>query len=369
MFDLPALGNGSRLVVGGQYQYDDARGNQGIAYCGIRIALGQGRKLSGLQRRMVNPVVRDVDIITNVGGLGVKDPAKFASTGMAVSNIVTIDGNTADPEGDFAAAGANSLVLLNGDAGTISADSSFLFNNGQVALGGGSGVPLVGCETGLRATYLAPGSRPTIDGGANAITIFALNDNNSIIGLNITGGNTGIDGSGTHQILDNHISFASGSGVNLILEPGSNLSGNTVFSSVSHGFNFINNGGTVSNNTAIGNDFGFNFINNSGTVSNNMANSNDWGFNFINVGGTVSNNTANGNDGFGFNFINDGGTVSNNTASGNGSDGFNFINAVGGTFSDNVSNNNAGRGYNGTNNGTATNNTGSGNIGGGNTFP
>jgi len=37
MFDLPALGNGSRVVAGAQYQYDDARGSQGIAYAGLRL--------------------------------------------------------------------------------------------------------------------------------------------------------------------------------------------------------------------------------------------------------------------------------------------------------------------------------------------
>jgi hypothetical protein len=353
MYDLKALGNGSRLVVGGTYQHDDARGHQGIAYAGIRIALGQGPKLTGLKRRMVNPIVRDVDILTNVGGLGVRDPAKFASSGVMPSNIVTIDGNTVDPEGVFAASGANSLVIFNGDAGTILADSSFEFNNGQVALGGGSGIPLVGCETGLMATYYAPGSRPTVDGGANGITIFELDNNNAIIGLNIMGGSIGISSAfgGSYQIIGNNVTGAMIHGASF----GGSITGDILYNHFDNnsGWGLFTNGsltGDVIGNSFDGNnDGGLGVGLSSGSLTGNVTGNSfsdningDGLFVGMNLTGDVSGNHFDHNGGDGAQI--DGeleGNVSNNTFDNNHDSGLNaqenlFGNVTGNSFSDNV---------------------------------
>ena len=61
----------------------------------------------------------------------------------------------------FHDAGPDSLVVFNGQ---VSTDGGFFFNDGQVALGGGTGVPLIGCNTGQEFVYVAPGGRATIMG-------------------------------------------------------------------------------------------------------------------------------------------------------------------------------------------------------------
>ena len=213
MYDLPALGNGSRVVAGAQWQYDDARGSQGILYAGVRLAFGGTPKLDRFQRRMVNPVVRDVDIITNTGGRGPAeqaclvfpehDPMMCAPADHQVGDVVFINEDTADPEMVFANAGANSVVIFNGQ---ISTATGFFFNDGQVAMGGGGILPVIGCETGLEANFRAPGRRATISGTSTMDDIFTLADHNVVSGLNLVGGRFGLSGLNGGTFLFRNIS-------------------------------------------------------------------------------------------------------------------------------------------------------------------
>lgn len=70
--DLPFLGNGSRLMLGVESQYDDPRGSQTFGLVQLRIPFDIIKdkkqnfdKLKGLQRRMVDPIVRDIDAVTS----------------------------------------------------------------------------------------------------------------------------------------------------------------------------------------------------------------------------------------------------------------------------------------------------------------
>lgn len=78
LHDLPFLGAGSRLMLGLEAQYDEPRGQQSFGLVSIRIPFGVGSKktrnpLKGLDRRMMEPVVRDSDIVT--GNKSVKEAA------------------------------------------------------------------------------------------------------------------------------------------------------------------------------------------------------------------------------------------------------------------------------------------------------
>jgi hypothetical protein len=70
LFDLAFLGDGSRLTASAEFQHDDVRDSQGFGGIQVQIPLGKGKRDSGapcltpLQRRMLDPVVRDIDIIT-----------------------------------------------------------------------------------------------------------------------------------------------------------------------------------------------------------------------------------------------------------------------------------------------------------------
>jgi hypothetical protein len=58
MYDLPMIGDDSRLVISGQYEYDDVRGSVGTGMLTVRIPFGpgggrSGYRMSALERRMV----------------------------------------------------------------------------------------------------------------------------------------------------------------------------------------------------------------------------------------------------------------------------------------------------------------------------
>jgi hypothetical protein len=70
LFDLPFLGNGSRVMAGIEAQYDKPRGTQVFGMASLRIPFGvvskkKQPKLHGLARRMQEPIIRDVDIVTD----------------------------------------------------------------------------------------------------------------------------------------------------------------------------------------------------------------------------------------------------------------------------------------------------------------
>ncbi len=70
LHDIPGLGNGSRLLLGVETQYDEPRGNQTFGLVSVRIPFGGGwtpnhPPLKGLERRMMEPVVRDIDVVTS----------------------------------------------------------------------------------------------------------------------------------------------------------------------------------------------------------------------------------------------------------------------------------------------------------------
>ena len=195
----------------------------------VRIPFGRGgcrggSRLSALGRRMVTPIVRDVDIITNAG-LGNPEPARFARTGELISNAVTIDGNTADPESDIEGAGANSLVIADGSAGTILPADTSDMNVGQVIMGGGSGLAVVGANTGTTATFNAPGTRGTLQTNDQLINAA---DDGCLLGLDLLTTGTNDDGivlnDDTNFLIDDVNITTGGS-----LSEGITASGNSQF--------------------------------------------------------------------------------------------------------------------------------------------
>lgn len=152
----------------------------------VRIPLGRGgqrscSRLSRLNRRMVTPIVRDVDIVTNAGAFGTSEAARFASTGALISQTLVVDGGTMDPESVIEGAGGNSLIIAQGDLGNILPAGEIDMPMGQMILGGGSGLAVIGGTSGAPATFVAPGTRPTID---NSIV---MNSGGALIGLDING--------------------------------------------------------------------------------------------------------------------------------------------------------------------------------------
>ena len=106
---------GSQLTLGAEIQHDDPRGTQSFGQLRIRIPFGGEPSMNAVQRRMLTPVVRDVDIVT--AKPITTEPAMLAETGTPLSTISTVDNAiklfNATTNGD-----ENSLIILKKDIET-----------------------------------------------------------------------------------------------------------------------------------------------------------------------------------------------------------------------------------------------------------
>ncbi len=86
--------DGTQLSLGLEAQYDDPRDDQIFGLFRLRIPLhkGPGKRLKGLQARMTNPVVRDVDVVT--ANAITSEPALPASSGREVRGVSVVTNST-----------------------------------------------------------------------------------------------------------------------------------------------------------------------------------------------------------------------------------------------------------------------------------
>src|SRR5690349_17255825 len=144
LYDIDFLGMQSRLTAQGVVQWDSPRGVQGFGGLELRIPLGAitGEavpKLNPLDRRMVDRVQRDVDIVTEktdkektnedviVDELTVSTHTiVFANSGGTGNKTDGTQQNQVDLNGapaKGAALGSNAIILADGGAGTIGVTS------------------------------------------------------------------------------------------------------------------------------------------------------------------------------------------------------------------------------------------------------
>ncbi len=256
---------GSRLTFEVQYQYDDIRKSQIEA--GLRFSIPFNRPagkpaLTRREFRMSEAIVRDRDVVTSTvenrttqgGGPAVQEAVNDADTGVRLDRTVIVNGGD-DLQGAIDTAGANShIVALNGTA----FDGNFTVRADQTLQGGGSSFEVVGVGSGLRATYTAPGSTPTLrdQTGATNSAVLTVSNNSHVIGVNVVGagqgsgqtGNHGIAGTGvTNVFVDRStISSTGGAGINLDGANGSTVRTVSVMNAGTSGINLTNGTGTFS---------------------------------------------------------------------------------------------------------------------------
>jgi len=361
LYDLDLLGLDSRVVLGGQVQYDDVRGTQGTGLVTLRIPFGPGgpgdRPLTPIERRMVNPIVRDIDVVSNPG-FGNPEAAEFLD-GTPIGAVTVVDANTVDVAATVAGAGPGSIVVFDGSQGDIDVNAqgggTVVLADGQFA---GGEFMVVGATSGTRTWF---GDRPTVLDPTVGFNVFTLADNSTVTGMDILGGRNGIYGNDVNgfTISNNVTAFATGlgsgpdgSGVRLNGTVSGDLINNLSTGNSLAGFDIDEfTSGTILDNILSGNDqFGlsvFDFV--GGTVADNEANDNgSVGMFFINInGGTVSGNEANENVDVGIIAVDfNGGTVADNVANENGNIGFIVNTLDGGTLTGNVTNDNGDDGLN-----------------------
>lgn len=209
---LPFLSRGSRLSLGLEYQHDDPRGSQSYAVLRFSIPLGGskakvGRRLTSMEQRMTDPVVRDVDVVSQGGSYGSPEVIRETADGK---RIVLFDDNvnSNNVSTAIANAGENTTVILNGDYTGVNTLTTL--QQGQQILG--SANLKVKTPSGRSVNITTPSaslSGTGSNGGGGSVRFFDMADNSSLIGVKakITNSSTAIiakiEGKDNVKILNN----------------------------------------------------------------------------------------------------------------------------------------------------------------------
>lgn len=186
--EVPYLWEGSRLTLGAEGQHDGPRGGQAFAVARLRVPLqifadGQSR-LTPLERRMTDPVVRDVDVVSQAGTTFTAPETVTATAGGSTITVLSSATTTgAALPGAITAAGANSTVILSGSFSTTT--NVVTPASGQTVMGAGS--LTVRSPSGRTATLTTSGATiaGTVSAG-NAATVEITNNNSTLTGLTVT---------------------------------------------------------------------------------------------------------------------------------------------------------------------------------------
>lgn len=240
MYDLQSLWQGAQLMLGAEYQDDNARGSQGFVSLRLRIPFGgktPGRKLNWQEQRMAAPVVRDVDVVTrtvvSATQLAAVETVTATASGQTLAIIDSGTTTGAALPGAVAAAGTNSLVVLTGSYNTTATTT---LQNGQTLMG--TGTLTLRTPSGYTAVLITPGA--TINGTINTNGAVAAANNSTITGLTIN--NSATAGLGSTAVRVIGVTGVTISNSTISASEGGNNSANGVV---------IGGGGsaTISNNT------------------------------------------------------------------------------------------------------------------------
>ncbi|MDO9125810.1 MAG: inverse autotransporter beta domain-containing protein, partial [Parvibaculum sp.] len=170
---IPGLA-GSRLSFETSFQHDSYRDGQWEAGFRLRIPLFAGdapKNLAPIERRMTEALVRDTDIVTVPSKT---EKVADALTGVTFDRVERVDGS-GDLEATALAAGANSLIIVDGGNGDVA--GAWILGDQTIA-GAGSSLALRGVSSGTLVNYAIPGATPTVVAqlcGCDILTLFGSN--------------------------------------------------------------------------------------------------------------------------------------------------------------------------------------------------
>jgi Inverse autotransporter, beta-domain len=244
LHEVPHLWSGSRLEVETEVQHDGPRGTQAFAMLGLRIPLqifasAAPSSLSPMERRMTDPIVRDVDVVSQTRTQAtptITETATQTTGGSAITVLSSASTTGAALPGAVAAAGANSTVIL---SGSFTTSASLTLQSGQTVMGSGS--LAVRTPSGRTATLTTPSATVTGNLGFSNHTITMAN-NSTLSGMTVnttdTTGNNALavqaNGVSGARIIGNTINAtetAGGTAHGVDVLPGASnitVSGNTI---------------------------------------------------------------------------------------------------------------------------------------------
>ena len=185
---VPFLWEGSRLTLGAEVQHDSPRGTQSFAQFRLRIPLqifssAPKTRLTAMEKRMADPVIRDVDIVSQAVTTGAAEEITKTADGqtLAVVDSAATTGN--DLAAAVAAAGTNSTVILNGAFTNVDTLISVQF--GQTIMGAGD--LAVKTPSGKTVSITTPGGSLSGSGssglGGGINRMFDMADNSRLVGV------------------------------------------------------------------------------------------------------------------------------------------------------------------------------------------
>lgn len=209
--EVPGLWAGSRLTLGGEAQHDGPRGATGFATARLRLpfqvfAGGERRHLTALERRMADPVVRDIDIVSQSRKVAATSTVETATATSGGSTITVLSSGTttgAALPGAVTTAGANSTVIL---SGTFNTTATVTLASGQTVMGSGS--ITVSTPSGKTAALTTSSATiSAVTNGGTAAPAVALAANSTLSGLTIS--NSVTTGNGAYAVRANGVATAT----------------------------------------------------------------------------------------------------------------------------------------------------------------
>lgn len=397
VYDLDWLGEGSRVTLAGELQWDHVRDTQAFAGLRVRIPLygwHRQRKMSRLERRMVSPIVRDVDIVSSANQ-GDPEVALDPSTGLPyepvtiVTALDNIENGGTGPAPIVADAPSDSLVLFLGHLGVIKTDETIQLQFGQRVFGSGALIPAFGAKTGVGALFAVPGGEAIVTEtvatpmeeefeaeAIGAIPIFAMNTNAELNHLTIVEGQHGVlvadsdnflikdntirdthdtsilvlGSSPTGMIMGNHVTNSENDALGIFPAAfAGEISWNTFSHNDNNGVNIAGDSinADIIHNTVTHNGDGGIFSQPNNFVGDIAYNDTSWNgidgvqLKVTNYNGNIVHNTSNHNDNTGFLIqpVNRVGDIAYNTANHNGIDGMQVLgNTANGALMHNTAN-------------------------------
>lgn len=185
--DVIAAVPGSRLTAEYEVSHDDVRDTRHEVGLRVRIPLsGRGRRpatalaaLSGQERRMLDGIERDTDIVTTRSK---EENVSDNLTGVNFDRVAVV-GDGGSVTATSAAAGANSLLIVNG---TVSGAQTLQGN--QTLQSGDSTILVRGRRSGIVLPFTAPGAAGRLTApGTDNDNLTLLGSNTHLSGLTVVG--------------------------------------------------------------------------------------------------------------------------------------------------------------------------------------
>ncbi|MCA9213380.1 MAG: right-handed parallel beta-helix repeat-containing protein [Planctomycetales bacterium] len=266
MYDLDWLGPGSRVMLGAQYQYDDYNESVTSGLVTVRIPFGAAQRTPyGLQRRMLDTIVRDNDIVTRRGTL--RERGLDPETNNPFPRSIVVDGST-NAVAQVAAAQPNTMIVVNGDQGLVNVAAPLVLKDGQILRS--AGFQVLGEQTKRLATF---GSAGTLVGTNATQNVIVLANNVELRDLTVMGGLNSVFGNGVTsvEIHDNTFLSAAQTGIMTLGLSRAEIMRNVI----DQGVSFDEFRGTVSQNSIDANAlFGINATSLNGVVASNIISGN-----------------------------------------------------------------------------------------------